>query len=367
MYVGAGAAPLQVAAAAWNGIAAELSMAASSFESVIAQLSGEHWMSSASRSMVAAVQPLLAWLNDTAASSERAAAQAMASAGAYETAHALVVPPAEVAANRTQLARLIATNTLGQNLSAIAATEARYGEMWAQDASAMYGYAASSASAARLDPLTSPSEVANPAGVADQNAAVGQSAASAEQLALSSMISRGPDAVTGLAEPVAAPINATPLEMLAWFDSADLPWVELFNHQRATYWDFSVGQIGTGGGDEERDDDEEIDLGLAPPIPLGLAQSVTPATFGETQLVVALGRASTVGGLSVPTSWANSTPVGEAHAALDGTYWSSPEEDELVEGMAPTPGMYAHAEDAGVGVGPRYGVKPVVMPKGGLF
>ena len=40
---------------------------------------------------------------------------------------------------------LIATNVLGQNTPAIAATEAQYAEMWAQDAEAMYGYAASSA------------------------------------------------------------------------------------------------------------------------------------------------------------------------------------------------------------------------------
>lgn len=69
-------------------------------------------------------------------------------------------------ANRALLAELTATNILGQNVSAIAATEARYGEMWAQDASAMYGYAAASAVAARLNPLTRPSHITNPAGLA---------------------------------------------------------------------------------------------------------------------------------------------------------------------------------------------------------
>ena len=54
-----------------------------------------------------------------------------------------------IAANRTQLASLVATNIFGQNTPAIAANEAQYGEMWAQDATAMYGYAANSAAARR--------------------------------------------------------------------------------------------------------------------------------------------------------------------------------------------------------------------------
>ncbi|MCV7061583.1 PPE domain-containing protein [Mycolicibacterium vaccae] len=64
-------------------------------------------------------------------------------AGAYEAAFAATVPPAVVAENRIQLAMLVATNFFGQNTPAIAATEAAYAEMWAQDAAAMYGYAAS--------------------------------------------------------------------------------------------------------------------------------------------------------------------------------------------------------------------------------
>ena len=54
----------------------------------------------------------------------------------------MTVPPPVIAANRTQLASLTATNIFGQNTPAIAANEAQYGEMWAQDAAAMYGYAA---------------------------------------------------------------------------------------------------------------------------------------------------------------------------------------------------------------------------------
>ncbi|WP_082975011.1 PPE domain-containing protein, partial [Mycobacterium sp. E3247] len=74
---------------------------------------------------------------------------------------------------------LIATNFLGQNTPAIAATEAQYMEMWTQDAAAMYGYAAASAPASTLTPLNEPPQTTNPAGQADQARAVTQSAGNA--------------------------------------------------------------------------------------------------------------------------------------------------------------------------------------------
>ena len=103
-----------------------------------------------------------------------ALAPARAAAAAYEAAFTMTVPPAVVAANRAQLMALIATNFLGQNTPAIAATEAQYGEMWAQDAAAMYSYADSSAAASVLKPFTKPAQTTNPAGLAGQSAAVAQ-------------------------------------------------------------------------------------------------------------------------------------------------------------------------------------------------
>src|SRR6202007_78202 len=94
-----------------------------------------------------------------------AATQARAPGAAYEASFAMTVPPPVVAANRVQLAALVATNILGQNTPAIAVTEAHYGEMWAQDAAAMYGYAGSSASAGKLVPLSDPASTTNPGGL----------------------------------------------------------------------------------------------------------------------------------------------------------------------------------------------------------
>ena len=152
MYGGPGAGPMMAAATAWNTLATELSSTAAGYESVITELTDEQWLGPASASMVAAVQPYVAWLEVTAGHAQHAAAQAMASAAAFETAFAAMVPPPVIAANRAQLATLVATNLLGMNTPAIMATEAHYAAMWAQDAAAMYGYAASSATAREVDP-----------------------------------------------------------------------------------------------------------------------------------------------------------------------------------------------------------------------
>jgi len=205
MYSGPGAGPMMAAATAWNTLAAELSSTAAGYESVITELSGEQWLGPASASMAAAVQPFVAWLNITAGHAQHAASQAMASAAAFETAFAAIVPPPVIAANRAQLAALVATNLLGTNTPAIMATEAHDAAMWAQDAAAMYGYAASSASAGMLTPMTPPAPTANPAGLAGQAAAVAQvGGATGTQAGLMQAISSLPNAVAALASPLAA-------------------------------------------------------------------------------------------------------------------------------------------------------------------
>ena len=124
MFSGPGFGPL-LSAAAWNGLAAELSATAAAYESVITGLSGEAWIGPAS---------------------------------------AATVPPSAIAANRAALATLVATNFLGQNTPAIAATEAQYAEMWAQDAAVLADPAGAT--------LASPSTGVVPAAADEVSAAV---------------------------------------------------------------------------------------------------------------------------------------------------------------------------------------------------
>ncbi|WP_057137513.1 type VII secretion system ESX-5 target PPE27 [Mycobacterium tuberculosis] len=168
MYCGPGSGPMLAAAAAWDGVAVELGLAATGYASVIAELTGAPWVGAASLSMVAAAPPDVAWLSQAAARAEQAGMQAAAAAAAYEAAFVMTVPPPVITANRVLVMTLIATNFFGQNSAAIAVAEAQYAEMWAQDAVAMYGYAAASASASRLIPFAAPPKTTNSAGVVAQ-------------------------------------------------------------------------------------------------------------------------------------------------------------------------------------------------------
>jgi PPE-repeat protein len=172
MYVGAGAAPLSAAAAAWAQLADVLYTTASAYESVVAGLTAGPWSGPASAAMKAAATPYIEWLSSTAAQAEETAAHATAAVAAYEAAFAATVPPPVIAANRSLVVALVATNFFGQNTSAIAATEAQYAEMWAQDATAMYTYAGSSAAATALTPMTSPRRNTTPGGPVGQATAV---------------------------------------------------------------------------------------------------------------------------------------------------------------------------------------------------
>jgi PPE-repeat protein len=162
MYAGPGSASMQAAVTAWNALAAELRSAASSYGSIVSELTDESWTGPASTEMAAAAALHVAWIDSTAAEAEQTASQARAAAAAYQTAFAMTVPPTVIAANRAQLASLVATNTLGQNTPAIATNETQYGEMWAQDAAAMYGYAANSAAASQVTPFTAAPQTTNP-------------------------------------------------------------------------------------------------------------------------------------------------------------------------------------------------------------
>ncbi|HZE14214.1 MAG TPA: PPE family protein, partial [Mycobacterium sp.] len=208
MYAGPGSAPMLAAAAAWSGLAADLSSAASSYGSVVSGLTSGPWLGPASMSMAAAAAPYVGWMNATAAQAAQTASNAQEAAAAYETAFAATVPPPVIAANRTQLMALVATNFLGQNTPAIMATEAHYAQMWAQDAAAMYGYAANSAATtAQVTPWPVPVQNTTVGGVAAQHATVAGAALSAagtQQTTLPQLLSAVPQTLQSVASPAAS-------------------------------------------------------------------------------------------------------------------------------------------------------------------
>ena len=160
MYVGAGPGPLLAAAAAWHEVADELTSTATSYQSVIENLTTA-WLGPSSAQMAAATAPYIGWLQGTAATAAQTGAQAKAAAAAYQSAYASMVPLPEIAANRAELATLVANNFLGQNTGAIATNEANYLDMWIQDALTMDTYQVNSQHATALPAQTAAPAVAS--------------------------------------------------------------------------------------------------------------------------------------------------------------------------------------------------------------
>ena len=326
MYAGPGAAPMLTAAEAWQGLAAELHSAAASYQSVVSGLTAGPWVGPSSSTMAAAAASYVSWLHATAAQAEETAAQAKAAAAAYQTAFTSTVPPPMVAANRSQLMTLVATNLFGRNTQAIAANEAQYGEMWAQDAAAMYGYAASSASATSLTPFTPPQQNTTPGGSGAQATAASQAAGTSAgnvQSAVSS-IQQAFSSVPNALASAAAPAQTDPLSTLSnlisiFLDApsaiatfaADIP----FGVVGVTALPLDIIGAGTGLHTDDivsgwNGQQAWPDVGPAPvePFPaslLNLPQGALP----PPSVAAGLGEANAVGALSVPPTWAVATPA----------------------------------------------------------
>jgi PPE-repeat protein len=321
MYAGAGSGPLVAAAAAWEGLASQLGSAATSYRAVVSDLTAGPWVGPSSLSMVAAATPYAAWTSTTADAAEQTASQLGSAIAAYETAFAATVPPPVIAANRSLLAALVATNIVGQNTPAIAATEAQYAEMWAQDAAAMYGYAGASAAATTLTPFSSPPPTTNPAGTGTQAAAVASAtgtAAGTTQNALSQV----PNMLQSLASaPSQVALNLLTSPPVTTFEtimtaSSGYQFVvgQTMNVAAATVFiglpafDFAIGRATMAA--------------IAPAAAASTASTVSPPAAGLGTLAgsygsgvggagvsAGLGQAASVGGLSVPQSWATASPA----------------------------------------------------------
>jgi PPE-repeat protein len=333
MYTGPGSGPMLAAAQAWAGLADELYTAAGSYQSVVSGLTAGPWSGPSSASMTAAAASYVTWLSATAAQAEETAAQANAAVAAYEAAFASTVPPPVIAANRTLLMTLVATNFFGQNTPAIAATEAHYAEMWAQDAAAMYGYAGSSAAASALTPFSPPRPNTDPGGSAGQAAAVGQAAStsagnvqsivstvpqafSAAPSALQSLATAAPAAAAAPTDPLTTLSNLISVFLSAPSDLAtlfavvpmdvvggpvDLPWSILGTLTGSHTDDLVSGWAGV-----------EPWPGTAPVPPIDFSARITnisPTAWSAPAVSAGLGQANTVGALSVPQAWTVAAPA----------------------------------------------------------
>jgi PPE-repeat protein len=315
MYAGPGAGPMLAAAAAWDGLAAQLHLTASSYSSEISGLAAG-WQGPSSAAMAAAAAPYVGWMSTTATQAEQTAAQARAAVAAYDSAFAATVPPPVIAANRALLMSLIATNFLGQNTPAITATEAHYAEMWAQDATAMFDYAGCSATASGVTPFTQPPQTTNPAAAGGQAAAVAHAVGGHAQTLMSTapqLISAVPQSLQSLASPVSvAPADSPSLVSLLGDLTGPFSPFQLVGPGLTGYLFSSepTGLVSVGGSVAELSQKVSAlpAAGSGELLEGGLGSGTR--VVGSTAVVSAdIGRASLVGRLSVPQSWASAAPA----------------------------------------------------------
>jgi PPE-repeat protein len=291
IYTGPGSGPMLAAAAAWDGLATELHSAATSYELVISELTSGPWLGAGSAAMRTAAERYVAWMRSTATQAELTATQAKAAAAAFEVTFAAMVPPPVIAANRALLQALVATNLFGQNTPAIAATEALYAEMWAQDATAMYGYSGASTAASTLAPFT-PSPQTTTGAAAATSAEVSAAAVDDPLGTIADII----DIVLflpGVAQAGLTPLNTTSIFTDLSFDEDEIHFEGLESTEQDILNTLRINgfRLPEGAGEA---------LMSRPVIAPGPAE-VPVVTAG-------LGRAASVGGMSVPQGWTVAAP-----------------------------------------------------------
>jgi PPE-repeat protein len=393
MYAGPGSGSMITAAATWEGLAADLRSQAAAYGSVISGLTSDGWRGPASASMAAAAAPYTAWMNTTAAQADQTASQAKAAVAAYEAAFAATVPPPVVAANRAQLASLVATNFLGQNTPAIAATEAQYGEMWAQDAAAMYGYAGSSAMATQLTPFTGPTQNTTAGGLASQSAAAAQATATSAGTgtqSLSQVVTSMPTTLQGLAAPASSTSSSASSTGLGgilglltgqssgnsaldsfwqeWGPNANI-WNTIFSsgfympsNTMGAFMGLLGNQAATGAAEGAAGAAASEGLGAGLTGPLGGLGNLGGMGGLGSGVSAGLGKAASLGPLSVPSSWTAVAPTTSPIAsALGSTPLTGP--PAVAPGVPGVPlGVPGRGAAAAAGMDTRFLERPPMVP-----
>lgn len=275
MYTGPGARSLMDAAIAWEGLSGRLRRAAAQYRAVMVPT---HAAAAYAR-----------WLQVLAEHAEQTADRARSAASAYELALAATVHPSAVAANRSLRTWLAQTNHLAQASPAIADAEADYDQMWAQDAATMYAYAAFSAEVVTDDPFPPPPG----SGITPDDTPGSWALTSAPEV-----VATGGQVLSAICHTLRALSASPPRAFETFLAPVTVPLSKLASV--CGHSDFAINRLSHLN--------KQATLDNAAALLTRLPQRVRAANAAT-----GLGRATSVGMLSVPRAWLARTPeVGTA-------------------------------------------------------
>lgn len=211
---------------------------------------------------------------------------------------------------------------------------------------------------------------------------LGTSAGSYGQTEAANQAATGSTSLSGLAAASPAPSTPSLSTILGYLDGSNLvsttagstagtplDWGQNFGAASSDFIALGQGQFVPSGGSSSSAVFPLTDdvTAAAPAAPAAAAAPAVPGGSGGAPVLASAGQASSVGELSVPPSWAagGAPAAGTAPATLAGAGWTSPAPQSAPTTAMPA-GMpaVASAGRGGFATGaPRYGTKPIVMPK----
>lgn len=200
-------------------------------------------------------------------------------------------PPPVIAANRALQASLIASNILGQNTPAIAATEAQYMAMWVQDGVAMDTYhATSQANNSQLQAPQPAPQVSNPSSATSSSPST---AASTAGQTVSNVLSHLTSSTSSSDAIGTAGKYLSAATLPVSVGSTGLGLISNIAKAMGTFGSAAGGSIAPGLSGAVR----------------GLTNAVSGPASVIREVTAGMGRAFSVGGLSAPMSWGASAPA----------------------------------------------------------
>jgi PPE-repeat protein len=358
IVAGDNGASLALASTALTTLAAQLGQTADIWASTFGDLvTDTGWAGAGAAAALAAANQYINWLTTTQAEVEAAQTAVAASLAAYEAARTGVVDLATVTANRTQYYFDLGGLPLTlPDLTTV--VEPAYAGFIATDIAVMNAYQA--ADAAALPALTAP-----PVDVTGAVLPITAPAATVAAPAAAGLTLGAGDLVNSIDGFLGTPavlngINGA-VNTAAWFVMNGISTAVSLGHTLASA---AVPAIAVS---------DVVPAGAGGIMEGTVVSSVTPmggvGSWAGMGASASVGEAATVGKLSVPATWAGATQaeakLASSVAPLEGSGWTVAEEASTGMGAPGMPGMVAGAGGKGAGAfaGPRYGTKPIVMPK----